>query len=280
MLEAPWKFKRFQHFLDDAQKGTLPNYSFIEPRYFPDPFDQAVPNDQHPPHNMVYGEQLIAAVYNAVRGSSCWKKSLLIVTYDEHGGCFDHAPPPLAVPPDAHRQDGFAFDRYGVRVPAVVISPYCPPGARIRNAPSGLQHDQPPYPFDHTSIISTLRDLFELGDKLTNRDLHAPTLTGALSLAAPSNDGPSSVTAPEYGPSPLELTNRSLAPANGMQAVLAAMGRKLSQQAAATPAAVVPAPAVPVPLEVDKVGSLDAVTARQHAVAGFEALLKQPGATG
>jgi len=280
ILEAPWKFKRFQHFLDDAQKGLLPNYSFIEPRYFPDPLDGSIPNDQHPPHNMVYGEQLIAAVYNAVRSSPCWKQSLLVVTYDEHGGCFDHAPPPLAVPPDSHRQDGFAFDRYGVRVPAVVISPYCPPGARIRSAPSGLRHDKPPYPFDHTSIISTLRDLFDLGGQLTDRDAHAPTLTDALSLADPSNDGPSRIAAPEYDPSAAEVADRSQAPANGMQTVLAAAGRRLSQQATATAGAVPLPVGAPIPLNAEKAGTLDAETARQHAVNGFERLLKQQGAAG
>ena len=84
-------------FMADAMAGRLPNYSFIEPRYFTDLFLNNIPNDQHPPHNVLCGEQLIAAVYNAVRNSPVWKKSLLVITYDEHGGCFDHMPPPAAV---------------------------------------------------------------------------------------------------------------------------------------------------------------------------------------
>lgn len=96
-LEAPLHYRPFDTFLSDATNGTLPNYSFIEPRYFTDLFLNNVPNDQHPPHNVLYGEKLIADVYNAMRSSPCWKKTLLIIIYDEHGGCYDHVPPPAGV---------------------------------------------------------------------------------------------------------------------------------------------------------------------------------------
>jgi phospholipase C len=146
-LEALTHFRHFDDFIDDARNGALPNYSFIEPRYFTDSVLGIVPNDQHPPHNVAYGEQLIADVYNAVRSAATWKKTLLVITYDEHGGIYDHVPPPAAVPPDALRPDGFAFDRYGVRVPAVIISPYMPPGSIVRAVPTGLPPQGPSYPF-------------------------------------------------------------------------------------------------------------------------------------
>jgi phospholipase C len=226
-LEAPFHFRFFSTFLSDAQNGTLPNYSFIEPRYFTDLFLNNIPNDQHPPHNVLYGEQLLADVYNAVRRSPCWKKTLLIVTFDEHGGCYDHVPPPAAVPPDACRQYGFAFDSYGVRVPALLISPYMPPGSKVRAAPEGVPFQGPPYPFDHTSIIKTLRVLFDLGGKLTERDEAAPDLLGPLSLLEPSNDGPDRVAPGMTVPSIAELQDRAGAAPNHMQAALSRMAAQL-----------------------------------------------------
>src|SRR6185437_5678882 len=114
-------FHRFDDFLADAAAGRLPSYSFIEPRYFA---DQDWPSDMHPPHDIGYGDALVAQVYNALLDSPQWSSTMLVVTFDEHGGCHDHVPPPAAVPP-APAQPGqvFAFDRLGVRVPAVVASP-------------------------------------------------------------------------------------------------------------------------------------------------------------
>jgi phospholipase C len=225
-LEAFFHFRFFGQFLADAHDGALPDYSFIEPRYFTD-FGLGIPNDQHPPHNAAYGEQLIAAVYNAVRSSPNWKSTLLVITYDEHGGCFDHMPPPAAVPPDAARFAGFNFDSYGVRVPAVIVSPYMPPGSIVRVRPEGLPHQGPPYPFDHTSIIATLRKLFDLGAPLTARDAVAPDLIGPLSLDDPTNDGPLSVTASNVQASAAELATRASAPLNGIQDGLSRMAAQL-----------------------------------------------------
>ena len=186
---APGHYREFGQFLADAHAGDLPNYSFIEPRYFAD-LTLGTPNDQHPPSSVLAGEKLIADVYNAVRASPLWKKSLLIITYDEHGGCYDHEPPPAAVSPDGlvDQESGFAFDAYGVRVPALIVSPYVEAGGVIRS--------NGPYPFDHTSILSTLRALFGLGGQFTNRDAVAPDLLAALSLPLPTNDGPLSIAPP------------------------------------------------------------------------------------
>ena len=209
-------FRFIDDFVEDARNGELPDYAFIEPRYFP---DLELPNDQHPPHNVGMGEELIARVYNAVRQSPAWEKTLLLITYDEHGGCYDHAPPPLAVPPDKDHPEPFGFDRYGVRIPAVLVSPYIKPGTVLRAAPDGdLPHQGPPYPFDHTSVFATLRGIFgNLGGPLTERDRVAPDLSSVLGLDAPDNQGPESVTALPYPMTQTDLEKALAAPLNDFQ---------------------------------------------------------------
>ncbi|MGA9994541.1 MAG: alkaline phosphatase family protein [Pyrinomonadaceae bacterium] len=171
----------YQNFYRDAKKGILPSYSFLEPQYSPP--DQ---NDQHPPSDIRPGEKLIADVYNAVVNSPQWKETLLIITYDEHGGSYDHFPPPgHATPPDGvgtPGQFGFRFDRFGVRVPAVLVSPYIEAGTVCR--PAGFT------PFDHTSIIATVRNCFGLYGSLTERDKAAPDLSCALTLSKARADKP------------------------------------------------------------------------------------------
>jgi phospholipase C len=197
-------------FIHDAASGKLPAYSFIEPRYFADPVLKKMPNDQHPPHNVSYGESLIASVYNAVRSGPGWQNTLLIITYDEHGGCYDHVVPPPATPPSGQTPDGFDFGSFGVRVPAVIVSPWVPKGSVIR--PSGKT------PFDHTSIIATLRKLFPFAP-LTARDAAAPDLVDALSGNG-TNNGPAFISAVEATPTDAELASAVAAKPNGMQAAL------------------------------------------------------------
>jgi phospholipase C len=202
--KIPTHFCRFEaEFERHARIGRLPNYSFIEPRYFPTLLSDKMPNDQHPPHNLLYGEQLIATVYNAVRNSPLWPRTLLIIVYDEHGGAFDHVIPPAAEPPGGPYPDGFRFDRYGIRVPAVIVSPYVAPGSVIRPPPG--QGGAASYPFDHTSILATLHTLFEIGPPLTPRVAAAPNLLPALSLARPENDGPQHLTIDPRRPQASEL---------------------------------------------------------------------------
>ena len=166
-------FASFGQFKKDARNGTLPNYGFIEPKYFSF-FGQA--NDQHPPHDMRAGEKLIAEVYEALRHSPQWLATMLVITYDEHGGTYDHVEPPAAIPPDGQTSQ-FAFDRYGVRVPAIVVSPF---------VPAGVVHTV----FDHTSIPATLARVFQLGRFLTSRDAAANTFEGVASLSAPRTSVP------------------------------------------------------------------------------------------
>jgi phospholipase C len=194
-------------FARDAAAGHLPAYSFIEPRYFADVVTHKMPSDEHPPHDIAYGEALIAAVYNAVRAGPGWQQTLLIVTYDEHGGCYDHVVPPSATPPGGPTPDGFDFGVFGVRVPAVIVSPYVRPGSVIRPAGST--------PFDHTSIIATLRALHGFAP-LTARDITAPTLLPALE-AQPINDGPAAITAPAVAPAPERVARVAARPPNDLQ---------------------------------------------------------------
>lgn len=195
----PTNFRLFvEEFAADATRGALPTYSFIEPRYFTDRLLNCIPNDAHPPHNVAYAEQLLATVYNAVRAGPAWERTLLLIVFDEHGGCYDHVPPPAATPVGPPAPNGFTFDRYGPRVPAVVVSPYVPAGSVIRPPTDGP-------PFDHTSIIATLDALFDLGEPLSLRAARAPTLLPALQLARAENHGPARIDATETEPDREEM---------------------------------------------------------------------------
>ncbi len=244
-LHAVTHYRGFSQFLADAHSGTLPNYSFIEPRYFADLFGVFSPNDEHPPHNVVHGETLIASVYNALRSSVCWTNTLLIITYDEHGGCYDHVRPPAATPPDGwvSQPDQFEFNAYGVRVPTVIVSPWIPPGSKIRNPRGG---DGTGTPFDHTSIIKTVRDLFLAGTgQLTAREAAAPSLIGALSLPDATNLGPPSLTPSAVQATLAQVSTLASGEPNGIQAALAAASHNLPANA---PASVTELPADGMPL--------------------------------
>jgi phospholipase C len=164
-------FRFFSEFFRDLANGTLPHYCFLEPRYFN--FLSWMANDQHPPHDVQLGEHLIADVYEQLRASRYWAKSLLVVLYDEHGGIYDHELPPATVNPDGKPSidPPFAFDRLGLRVPAVLVSPLIAPGT----VDSTL--------YDHTSLLATVRELFNLPDPLTKRDAQANTFTRRLDRA-------------------------------------------------------------------------------------------------
>jgi phospholipase C len=130
-------------------------------------------------------------VYTALRSGPAWNETLLVVTYDEHGGCFDHvAPPAGATPPDnAQGEFGFDFRRFGVRVPTVLVSPLIAPGTIFR-VPTGAT------PLDHTSILKTVETRWGL-PPLTQRDAAAADVGAVLTLATPRTDDPlAGVTVP------------------------------------------------------------------------------------
>jgi phospholipase C len=161
--------------------ARLPAYSFVEPRFTPELGLLKIdyPNDYHPPHNVCRGEQFLADVYQSVQSSPYRDKILLVILFDEHGGCYDHVPPPsgaAAPQPWPKSRDGsFDFSRFGVRVPAIVISSYVQPGTVFR-APPGEA------PYDHTSVLATLRDWLSLASDPKNPFLPSPRIQNAPTL--------------------------------------------------------------------------------------------------
>jgi phospholipase C len=136
------RYEKIQKFFEAAagDEAEFPAFTFIEPRYF-----GVGQNDDHPPHNIMKAQKLIADTYNALRSNpALWAKTLLVVAYDEHGGFYDHVVPPAAVAPDDHTQS-YAFTQLGVRVPALLVSPWCD---------RGVEHTV----FDHTSLLRYLCD--------------------------------------------------------------------------------------------------------------------------
>jgi phospholipase C len=172
----------FDQFFRDCKSNNLPDYCFLEPRYNAGGGDDPTePSDQHPDHDVEAGEQLIHDVFSAITSNpDTWNSTLLVIVYDEHGGLFDHIPPPAATPPDNIQSvdPPFAFDRLGVRVPAVLVSPYIQAGTVVSDTV-----------FDHSSLAATARKVF-LGAGwentfLTQRDRVANTFEGVLTLEQP-----------------------------------------------------------------------------------------------
>jgi phospholipase C len=186
----------FDDFINDAKKNKLPAFSFVEPRYndLSTPGEFFGASDQHPDHNMRLGERVVNDVFKAITSNKqTWESTLLVITYDEHGGLYDHVPPPETVNPGDKPTDATVFDfkRLGVRVPAVLVSPFIPRGTII--------HDKT---FDHTSIIATARKLFiPEWEKsfLTERDRNAKTFEDCLTLATARTD---KVKFPKQTPEP------------------------------------------------------------------------------
>ncbi|HEU4389935.1 MAG TPA: alkaline phosphatase family protein [Blastocatellia bacterium] len=176
-------FHGFDRFVEDAKHGKLPRYSFVEPSFL---FD---PNDEHPPHDVCHGEHFLEQVYSAVVNGQNWNRTLLLITFDEHGGCADHWPTPWgAATPDEKSnpgQEGFRFNRFGVRVPAVIVSPWVEPGTVFRSTVDT--------PYDHTSILATIRDWLPINkEKMlpSERIKRAPTLATALNASSARTDKP------------------------------------------------------------------------------------------
>ena len=160
----------FGQFMTDASNGNLPAYSFIEPEIAGSD-KGGPPNDQHPARDIRYGEDLIQQTYQAITSHKNWENTLFIITYDEHGGFFDHRFPPPAEPLNlAASEENFRFNQFGVRVPAVLISPRIPAGTVFH--PSGGH-------VDHTSVIRTICNRWNL-PTLTLRDAFACDLSEVL----------------------------------------------------------------------------------------------------
>jgi len=187
-------FGLYRDFVSDCKNNALPDYAFIEPPYV-DQDDGTLAADHHPDNFVLAGDQFIRNVYEAIRSSDeVWRSTLLLILWDEHGGIFDHVSPPTLPYADSFRSPvGFAFDRLGVRVGAIVVSPYVTPG---------VSHAL----FEHASIPATVTQQF-----IGRPDIHAPyrreqraaTLQQLLVDMSPRMDRPEFERAPrrsEGGP--------------------------------------------------------------------------------
>jgi phospholipase C len=191
-------FSHFKEFVSAAKAGTLPNYSFIEPVYF-DSVVWGPHNDMHPecnlvkffgPSNLHRGEALLWTIYDAIRNGPRWQDTMLIILFDEHGGCYDHVSPPTAadscpvatlpdrtIQPGQKGFSGFQFDRLGPRVPAIIVSAYTDPQTRLHHT------------FEHTSVLSTIVNCFDLPQgKLGARQTKALDVSAAITREDPRND--------------------------------------------------------------------------------------------
>ncbi|HKS98859.1 MAG TPA: alkaline phosphatase family protein [Rugosimonospora sp.] len=177
-------------FFTDAAAGSLPNFCIVDPQY--------EWQSEENPQNIAQGEQFVARVVDALMRGPCWPRSLLIWTYDEHGGYYDHVPPPRAVLPDSIPPavpgtevfDGFG--RYGFRVPCVVVSPWA------------RRHHVSHTVYDHTSILKVLEAKWNL-PAMTYRDANAHSLLDMLDLRRPAFAQPPTLPAPLAATDPAAL---------------------------------------------------------------------------
>ncbi|KAL8140969.1 hypothetical protein V2J09_006990 [Rumex salicifolius] len=174
-----------------AKLGKLPNYVVVEQRYFD--VEMLPANDDHPSHDVAEGQKFVKEVYETLRASPQWNEMALLITYDEHGGFYDHVPTPVENVPNPDGIIGpdpfyFAFNRLGVRVPSLLISPWIDKGTVIHK-PSG---PTPSSEFEHSSIPATVKKLFNLQSNfLTKRDAWAGTFESYFNLRdTPREDCP------------------------------------------------------------------------------------------
>jgi phospholipase C len=219
--DAGDNFYPLQHFFDAVCNDTLPAFSFLEPKWgwgvnknfsVKSAYHQG--NDYHPPTSTAAGEAFVKDVYDTLLESSIWPRTLFVVTFDEHGGTFDHVSPPCPAPrPDDHQGVSFKFkfDRYGVRVPTILVSPWVEQGTVFR---SGSR-----LPYDHTSLTATILEWAgvhkcvqnpETGKPwLGNRVSVAPTFEDVLTRDTPRTDKPKFTVAPKPALRPITVTNQT-----------------------------------------------------------------------
>lgn len=185
----PYAGKRasIDEFFAAAAAGTLPQVAFVDPKLGDERYDQ---DDEHPPAMAQIGERFAARVIEALTKSPSWSRSALFLTYDEHGGLYDHVPPPKACEPDDKLpildppDPAARFDRYGFRVPLTVVSPYAKKhfvGHRV---------------YDHTSIVRFIEARFVM-PAMTARDANAEAPWELFDFEAAPHATPPAVTVPE-----------------------------------------------------------------------------------
>ncbi|OAY57973.1 non-specific phospholipase C2 [Manihot esculenta] len=185
-------------FKQHARQGKLPGYVVVEQRYMDTKQEPA--NDDHPSHDVYQGQMFVKEVYETLRASPQWNETLLVITYDEHGGFYDHVATPVNGVPSPDGIVGpepflFKFDRLGVRVPTIVVSPWINKGTVV-HGPNGS-----PFPtseYEHSSIPATVKKLFNLSSPfLTKRDEWAGTFEGVVQTRTePRTDCPVQLPTP------------------------------------------------------------------------------------
>jgi phospholipase C len=195
-------FSTLSEFYAHAATGQLPAYTFLEPNFI-NSVEHGPENDMHPAYlptlldvgmgisNVLNGEILLYQVYQALRHGPAWDRTLLVITFDEHGGCYDHVPPPPTVSPDGvvvplgrPGGSGFDFQRLGVRVPSILVSPWIEEGTVFSTL------------LDHTSVIRSVFECFDVRGPggapatLLARDQQSSSLAGVLTRTEPRTDMP------------------------------------------------------------------------------------------
>jgi phospholipase C len=177
-------------FFDDAAAGKLPGFCLVEPNY--------LLGSEEDPQNIAVGEHFAAQVINAVISGPGWDRTLLIWTYDEHGGYYDHVPPPAAIPPDDIPPDTPAgtpaytgFAQYGFRVPCAIVSPWA--------RPDYVSHEI----FDHSSVCALAEAKWNM-PAMTYRDANANAMLDMLDLSRPAFATPPALAKPLLEADPLE----------------------------------------------------------------------------
>lgn len=170
-------------FFEAAAAGTLPSFSFLEPVWV----GSEGTTSYHPGPDVVPGERFLNKIFEALKSSPAWNDTLFVITFDEHGGIYDHVPPPRAENPwPTESVDGYRFDRFGVRVPTILVSPWIEARTVFRSATAT--------PFDATSFMATLLEWYGIPRAswwLGERVNHAPSFAGVFTRSSPRTDRPS-----------------------------------------------------------------------------------------
>jgi phospholipase C len=171
--------KPLSKFLSDCAAGTLPNVAFVDPAFVGE--DSGTSADDHPHADIRSGEAFLAHVYNAVRQSPAWSKTVMVITHDEWGGFFDHVPPPKVADAYVNPNPGPHPDyrQLGFRVPNVVVSPFAAAGKVVSGGA----------PFEHTSVLRMIEWRWGLA-ALTARDANARNLVDMLDFSLARTDLP------------------------------------------------------------------------------------------
>ena len=194
-------FGTMNSFFDKAKAGTLPSVCFLEPKWGggPTKLVSAQGNDYHPPCNLAPGEVFVKQIYDALRSNSAaWSNTLFIINFDEHGGTYDHISPPWnatqpwssdGTPRPKSYEFGFEFDRFGVRVPLILVSPHVQESTVFR-----AEGD---VPYDHTSVMATILKVMGIPKEkwgLGGRTANAPTFENVFTSNEIRTEFPSFLT--------------------------------------------------------------------------------------